>query len=314
VPIDPDAPLRFLESGYQPDDWVGVLLKWQDSGRTAQRVAPVSVISAPHVQAWLSRENRKKANVYISVNTIRPRKVSRGRATVDAIRHVFLDADHHGADFTAAIAARSDLPAPSYVLHSSSNRVHVFWRVTGFTRANVEALQKHLARELGADPAATACSQTTRLAGFLNHKYHPAPVVRIHYRDVGRVYTPHDFPRPVAVVTTAMRPMADGSQRIETVVLERARRYLAALPPAVTGQRGDLWTFRVCCRLVRGFALSDADAISVLAGWNARCQPPWSERELRDKLRSARRYGREPIGGLAEARPTTSAAADRGHR
>jgi hypothetical protein len=50
--------------------------------------------------------------------------------------------------------------------------------------------------------------------------------------------------------------------------------------------------------MVRGFALSDTDAFTLLVDWNARCEPPWSERELRDKVRRARRYGREPIGGL----------------
>ena len=39
----------------------------------------------------------------------------------------------------------------------------------------------------------------------------------------------------------------------------------------------------------------------LLAEWNVHCQPPWSERELCDKLRRARRYGREPIAGLLEA-------------
>ena len=48
-------------------------------------------------------------------------------------------------------------------------------------------------------------------------------------------------------------------------------------------------------------ALSDAEALAVLIDWNARCEPPWSERELLAKLHHARRYGREPIGGLVEA-------------
>jgi hypothetical protein len=39
----------------------------------------------------------------------------------------------------------------------------------------------------------------------------------------------------------------------------------------------------------------------MLASWNLRCVPPWSERELHDKLLRARRYGREPIGGLLGA-------------
>jgi hypothetical protein len=57
-------------------------------------------------------------------------------------------------------------------------------------------------------------------------------------------------------------------------------------------------TFRVCCRLARGFALTEAEALPLLTEWNAGCRPPWSERELIDKLRRARRYGREAIGGL----------------
>jgi len=48
-----------------------------------------------------------------------------------------------------------------------------------------------------------------------------------------------------------------------------------------------------------GFALGDDDdALIVLAEWNLRCQPPWLENELRAKLEGARRYGREPVGGL----------------
>ena len=45
-----------------------------------------------------------------------------------------------------------------------------------------------------------------------------------------------------------------------------------------------LHTFRVCCRLVRGFALDDDQALHLLQDWNARCQPPWTERELADKV------------------------------
>jgi hypothetical protein len=83
----------------------------------------------------------------------------------------------------------------------------------------------------------------------------------------------------------------------------RARQYVEALPPAIAGQRGDLHTFRVCCRLTRGFALSDRQALAILRDWNAHCQPPWSDRELVDKVKHARRYGREPIGALLEVPP-----------
>ena len=42
--IDRDAPLQFLRLAYQPDEWVAVFLKSHKTGRTAQRVAPVSVV------------------------------------------------------------------------------------------------------------------------------------------------------------------------------------------------------------------------------------------------------------------------------
>jgi hypothetical protein len=52
---------------------------------------------------------------------------------------------------------------------------------------------------------------------------------------------------------------------------------------------------------VRGFALDDGEALALLQEWNRRCEPPWTDRELEQKIVSARRYGREPIGRLLEA-------------
>ncbi|HKC40884.1 MAG TPA: DNA-primase RepB domain-containing protein [Gemmatimonadales bacterium] len=300
--VDRAAPLQFLRTAYDADDWIAVFLKRYDTGEALQRVGPVTLFQQPNVQAWLRLMNARHFNLFVSVNAVTPGRRSRTREAVCAIRHVFIDVDHDGRGVLAAINARRDLPTPSYVLHSSPDRVHVFWRATGFTTSAAEHLQKYLARELGADPAATPCSQTSRLAGFLNYKYAPLVLVRAKYGRTTRVYTPADFPTPPAhaarrglSVTSAPRHSAD--------VVERARRYLAALPPAVTGQHGDSATFRACCRLVRGFCLTDADALALITEWNTRCAPPWTERELADKIRRARRYGREPLGGLLEARP-----------
>jgi hypothetical protein len=139
------------------------------------------------------------------------------------------------------------------------------------------------------------------LVGFLSHKYAPPVLVRAKYARSTPVHTPADFPVPPLPPRAARTLRMAVPQRSPDVV-ERARRYLAALPAAISGQHGDIATFRACCRLVRGFMLSDADALAVLHDWNARCEPPWSERELVDKIRRARRYGREPLGGLLEAR------------
>lgn len=69
--------------------------------------------------------------------------------------------------------------------------------------------------------------------------------------------------------------------------LKRARAYIAALPPAISGQAGHPATYKAACTLVE-FGLSDGDAWQLLSEWNrTHCQPPWSERELRHKLNDA---------------------------
>lgn len=70
--------------------------------------------------------------------------------------------------------------------------------------------------------------------------------------------------------------------------LERARVYLATLPPGISGQGGHGATFRAACWVAR-FGLGDGDALALLEEFNRRCQPPWSQKELLHKLRDARR-------------------------
>lgn len=300
--IDRDAPLRFLHKAFQPDDWIAVLLKSHETGGSAQRVGPCSLVAQPRFQAWLRAQSVRRFSIFISVNAIRPQRKTRTRDAIGAIRHIFLDIDRDGPRVLTDLAARRDLPPPSYLLHSSPNRFHVFWRVTGFSREEAERLQKQLAGELHTDRVATSCAQMTRLVGFPNHKYRPAALVEVKYGASDRVFTPAECPtaqraRPHAPASTEVsRPPTAGA-------FERARGYLAKIPPAVMGQHGDAHTFRVCCRLARGFALEDGEALALLAEWNARCVPPWTEPELREKLQGARRYGREPIGGLLTARP-----------
>ena len=303
--IDREAPLRFLRTAFQPDDWVAIFLKSYETGRVHQRVGPLDWVMHPRFQAWLRFKNSEKYNVYCGVNAVAPWKRTRTRDSVAAVRHVFVEADRDGPAVLARIGARSDLPEPSYVLHSSPNRVHVFWRVIGFEPDYVEALQQQLARELDTDPAATPVSQATRLVGYYNHKYTAAHLVTIDYGRTEHLYSPTAFPRVPVIASDGTPPVPstrapvgsyESPRRLDPV--ERARRYLVRVPPAIAGGHGDVHTFRVCCRLVRGFALEDDLALAVLTEWNSRCRPPWEEQELRDKLRRARRYGREPIAGL----------------
>ena len=168
--VDRDAPVRFLRTVFEPTDWVAIFLKSYDTHGVAQRVGPVSWIQSERVQRWLRAMNARKYNVFVSVNVIASGRRSRTRDAIGAVRHVFLDADHDGRAVLSHVEARRDLPSPSYILHSSPNHIHVFWRVSGFDPDAVERLQKQLARELQTDLAATPVTQNTRLPGFFNHK------------------------------------------------------------------------------------------------------------------------------------------------
>jgi KaiC/GvpD/RAD55 family RecA-like ATPase len=88
----------------------------------------------------------------------------------------------------------------------------------------------------------------------------------------------------------------------QTSVVERARKYVSMMPPAISGQGGHNATFRVACVLVLGFALSESEAMGVLLEWNQRCEPEWSEHELQHKVRSAAQQGGER-GYLRDTKP-----------
>lgn len=73
-------------------------------------------------------------------------------------------------------------------------------------------------------------------------------------------------------------------------IIDQARRYLTAIPAAVSGSGGHNQTFSAAMCLVEGFSLSAADARPLLAEYAARCVPPWSEREIDHKLADAEKH------------------------
>ena len=96
-------------------------------------------------------------------------------------------------------------------------------------------------------------------------------------------------PRPPSPAPRTPRPRGD--------LVERARRYLAAIPAPVIGQGSDVAVFNAACRLVRGFGLSGADAVALLWDWCGG-RPGWTHEWIAQKVAHAERYGAEPIGGL----------------
>jgi hypothetical protein len=88
--------------------------------------------------------------------------------------------------------------------------------------------------------------------------------------------------------------------------VDRARLYLRKCDPAISGQGGHAQTFKVACKLVKGFGLDGETALSLLAEeYNPSCQPPWSMKELEHKVSDALKADGEH-GYLRDAAQTTA--------
>lgn len=59
------------------------------------------------------------------------------------------------------------------------------------------------------------------------------------------------------------------------------------MPVSVQGQGGSDAAFAAALVLVKGFDLGQQDGFILLSEWNAGCLPPWSESDLRHKLKGA---------------------------
>ncbi len=82
-------------------------------------------------------------------------------------------------------------------------------------------------------------------------------------------------------------------------VLERASRYLAAIPGGQRGSGRNVDAFKVAVAMVRGWALDEGVALSLLEREYApRCRPAWTHRELVGFVRRASRATRTGYGWL----------------
>jgi hypothetical protein len=71
-------------------------------------------------------------------------------------------------------------------------------------------------------------------------------------------------------------------------ITDRAIKYLAKVPPAISGQGGHDQTLEAARIVAWGFDLGAEVAYQILAShYNPRCQPPWTEKELRHKCEEA---------------------------
>jgi hypothetical protein len=85
---------------------------------------------------------------------------------------------------------------------------------------------------------------------------------------------------------------------MKSPIIDRARKYLAAMPVSISGSGGRITAFNAASTLVRGFALTDDESLTLLMEWNQKCTPPWSALESIAKIKSAHRDSRKEYGCL----------------
>jgi len=81
--------------------------------------------------------------------------------------------------------------------------------------------------------------------------------------------------------------------------LSKATFYLMDVAPAISGQGGDEWTYKVACR-ARDFGISMLACQDLMwVHFNPRCSPPWAVTELNEKIQNAYNYAKDSIGNDA---------------
>lgn len=101
-------------------------------------------------------------------------------------------------------------------------------------------------------------------------------------QDQINAFTDKHWPTPIIPIRRSVQDF-----RSHEAVMERARKYITRIPGAVSGNNGHNNTFHVACVLVLRFGLPEEAALECLREWNDTCDPPWPDRDLVHKVKSA---------------------------
>lgn len=169
--IRSDPATDYVRENFAPTDRLALVLLSKRDDSVVQRLMSAEAVASHDTQRWLRYMNAQKYDVYVSMNALHQHARGRTKADVAEISHIYLDFDEGGGAAVERLRSRDDLPEPNFVLETSPGKHQVVWKVRDFTLDEAETLQRGLARETAADPAATDSTRVLRLPGFFNHKY-----------------------------------------------------------------------------------------------------------------------------------------------
>ena len=112
----------------------------------------------------------------------------------------------------------------------------VIGKVDGFAPEQAERLEQWIAKDTGADPAATDSARALRLPGFYNHKYEKPHFVSVETLSDG-IRRPNDFPAPDRNHASAAGPGKGTRRVISRGTLSRSEKDWAYAKRALA--RGD---------------------------------------------------------------------------
>ena len=235
------------------------------------------------------------------------------RATEDQVRHWF--GEHQRHNIAVACGSVSgvvvlDADSPEAVRWVVENLTRTPWQTKtprGFhfwyrcptvrvgNKARVETRAGRLALDLRGDGGYVIAPGSVHASGARYSRAGDWTVPRDQLPRfwVGWLARPAWTPRP----TVGKSAGPSGNRTIPTDLVERARRYLTAIPVPEIGHGSDEATLYAAARLTRGFGLSESDATALLWAW-AGGRDGWSPEWVATKVHNAHVYGNEPLGAM----------------
>jgi hypothetical protein len=125
----------------------------------------------------LSRRQRQGAGIYVTINETDFK--GRKKENIVRVRCLYVDNDTPDPHGKQLFYLRNVLP-PDFVVSSSPNKWHAYWRVNDCALDEFTALQKLLIQKFGTDPQVHGLNRVMRLPGFYHLKPEGAGPYLVH--------------------------------------------------------------------------------------------------------------------------------------
>jgi hypothetical protein len=266
------------------------------------------------VEKWCQRF--KGQNLYVAVAT------RNGGGTKEHIREIpalWCDIDWKDLSQPEAKRAVWDFPQRASLVVESGGGYHVYWRLkepgTRQDILRVEMLNRQIASYLKGDMQATDASRILRLPGTLNFKYKPPRQVKVVWQ-TGLDWNLEDLADalPAAPQLSSEPSQASNYNRKDTTSLSLSERGdSTANPPGIhtspqestrvhkfnlTEGHRDATIFHVANSCLKG-GMEQANVEALLQFLASKCSPPFPEKEVQEKVKSALKRARSREKSIA---------------